>query len=133
MKKITRTLYSIGLMCLLATFVAEAGKPIDGDGDGVLSNRDCDDSDETIWDLNSCGLCAPEPSEGCGITCTDNDLDGYAQEGGSCGPVDCDDTDGSIFPGPAVRQHNPRHVDLGRLPLGLSRLPQRRTGWQSVC
>jgi len=32
-------------------------------------------------------------------TCTDNDEDGYAIEGGSCGPVDCDDTDGDIYPG----------------------------------
>ncbi len=77
----------------------EAGKPVDNDGDGVSSIRDCDDGDPTVWDLNSCGLCAPEPPEGCGTTCTDNDLDTYAQEGGACGSIDCDDNDGSVFPG----------------------------------
>lgn len=32
-------------------------------------------------------------------TCTDNDGDGYALEGGDCGPVDCDDTIWEINPG----------------------------------
>jgi hypothetical protein len=31
--------------------------------------------------------------------CTDSDGDGYAIEGGACGPVDCDDGDASIHPG----------------------------------
>src|SRR4030042_756352 len=31
--------------------------------------------------------------------CTDNDNDGYAVEGGSCGPVDCNDNNSSINPG----------------------------------
>lgn len=34
-------------------------------------------------------------------TCTDNDHDGYAIEGGSCGAVDCNDADSSIHPGAA--------------------------------
>ncbi len=32
-------------------------------------------------------------------TCTDNDNDTFAVEGGDCGPVDCDDTDAAINPG----------------------------------
>ena len=32
-------------------------------------------------------------------TCTDNDNDSYAVEGGDCGPVDCDDTNNAINPG----------------------------------
>jgi hypothetical protein len=32
-------------------------------------------------------------------SCTDDDNDTYAIEGGSCGPVDCDDTDPAINPG----------------------------------
>ncbi len=32
-------------------------------------------------------------------SCTDFDNDTYAIEGGDCGPVDCDDTDGAINPG----------------------------------
>lgn len=31
--------------------------------------------------------------------CTDNDGDGYAVDGGGCGPVDCNDGDPSIHPG----------------------------------
>ena len=38
---------------------------------------------------------------GCGETCTDNDADGYAVEGGSCGDVDCDDADAAVNPGAA--------------------------------
>ncbi|MEN8141385.1 MAG: FISUMP domain-containing protein [Thermodesulfobacteriota bacterium] len=33
--------------------------------------------------------------------CTDGDGDGYSLEGGTCGLVDCDDTDGAINPGAA--------------------------------
>ena len=36
-----------------------------------------------------------------GPTCTDKDKDGYAVEGGSCGPVDCDDSNAAIKPGAA--------------------------------
>ena len=32
-------------------------------------------------------------------TCTDNDGDGYAVEGGSCGAVDCNDNDPAVHPG----------------------------------
>jgi len=33
------------------------------------------------------------------LTCTDNDGDSYALEGGDCGPVDCNDNDAGINPG----------------------------------
>ncbi|MFC1888383.1 aryl-sulfate sulfotransferase [Thermodesulfobacteriota bacterium] len=36
---------------------------------------------------------------GCGEVCTDDDGDGYAVEGGSCGTIDCDDADSGINPG----------------------------------
>ena len=32
-------------------------------------------------------------------TCTDNDGDSYAVEGGDCGQIDCDDNDAAINPG----------------------------------
>ena len=43
---------------------------------------------------NGCvdGACVPE-------TCTDDDGDGYAVEGGGCGLVDCDDDDPDVNPG----------------------------------
>ena len=34
-------------------------------------------------------------------TCTDDDGDGHAAEGGECGPADCDDTDPEVHPGAA--------------------------------
>jgi cytochrome c len=64
---------------------ALAGKPVDNDGDGYTANKDCNDSDQTVWALNSCGLCEPEsncttctPSESTEVTCDDtidNDCD----------------------------------------------------------
>jgi cysteine-rich repeat protein len=38
-------------------------------------------------------ITTPEPQ------CTDNDQDGYFQEGGDCGPIDCDDTNANVHPG----------------------------------
>ena len=90
-----------GLISLMVTMTVEAAKPVDNDGDGVTDNRDCNDNDPSVWDLNSCGVCAPEPLQGCDPICTDNDQDGYAQEGGSCGLVDCNDNDMTIYPGAA--------------------------------
>ena len=54
----------IGITALLPGMVAlpvQAGKPVDNDGDGVTGNKDCDDNDASVWDLNSCGECALEP------------------------------------------------------------------------
>ncbi|MFC1890277.1 choice-of-anchor E domain-containing protein [Thermodesulfobacteriota bacterium] len=50
--------------------------------------------------LLACGLCyiLLGGQQGC-ETCTDNDGDGYALEGGSCGPIDCDDSDSRVNPG----------------------------------
>ncbi len=96
MRKIYALLWIAILMLGMGSLSAEAAKPVDNDGDGVASNRDCNDNDDTIWDLNSCGECAPEPAEGCGacevteapeVSCSDgidNDCDTY---------IDSDDSD----------------------------------------
>ena len=34
-----------------------------------------------------------------GLICIDNDEDGYNITGGGCGPIDCNDTNASIYPG----------------------------------
>ncbi len=84
------------------------------------------DVNSTCGTSYSCGLCHKDPSGGgtltaegtryqasgydacyfcatsascSATTCTDRDGDGYFAEGGTCGPVDCNDTDASIHPG----------------------------------
>jgi hypothetical protein len=92
----------------------------DADGDGetldVCGGTDCNDADPTIFAGateicddeidNNCdgqsdcadGSCATDPN--C-TACAGGDLDGdtYSTVGGTCGPVDCDDTDPAVYPG----------------------------------
>ena len=91
-----------------AALTAQAGRPVDNDGDGYKSNVDCNDNDAAInpGAVEICGdnidnNCSGQIDEGCGPppTCTDNDGDGYAIEGGSCGAVDCNDSDAAVNPG----------------------------------
>jgi hypothetical protein len=42
------------------------------------------------WDSNSITIGGP--------LCPDNDNDGFSPDGGSCGPVDCDDSDNTVHP-----------------------------------
>ena len=91
----------------------------DNDGDGYategVSNGcgpvDCDDTDadvnpdavENCSDTidNDCNnlIDTQDPgAEGCPVTCTDNDGDSFAIEGGECGQIDCDDTDATVNP-----------------------------------
>ncbi|MFH1725800.1 MAG: LamG-like jellyroll fold domain-containing protein [Elusimicrobiota bacterium] len=39
------------------------------------------------------------PYCGAGAACDDDDGDGFAQQGGDCGPTDCDDGDAAVHPG----------------------------------
>ena len=48
---------------------------------------------------NLCYFCPTDASCTANTTCTDADGDGYAIEGGSCGPIDCDDNNANINPG----------------------------------
>jgi hypothetical protein len=96
-------------------YFCPATAPIDLDNDGfTVEQGDCNDNDPLSYpggteycndgaDNNCNGRtdcldnnCSTDPS--C-VTCTDQDNDSYAIEGGDCGPVDCKDSDLSVNPG----------------------------------
>ncbi|BCR06898.1 hypothetical protein DESUT3_39670 [Desulfuromonas versatilis] len=87
---------------------------VDGDGFAVEGGNcgpmDCNDFDATVHpgadeicgdgvdqDCNGSDLACPPPA------CTDADQDGFAAEGGNCGPMDCNDNDPAVNPGAAER------------------------------
>jgi hypothetical protein len=89
----------------------------DQDGDGFNINGgtcgpiDCDDSNSSVnpGAVEACGdgidnNCngridtADLNAVGCATNCTDQDGDGYSVEGGSCGPMDCNDNNPEINP-----------------------------------
>jgi hypothetical protein len=86
---------------------------LDNDGDSFTpAGGDCDDTDSEVnpnavevctdgIDNNCNGLVDIQDPDAvdCPQTCTDNDGDTYAIDGGGCGPVDCDDTDPGVNPG----------------------------------
>ncbi len=86
----------------------------DSDGDGVsVCEGDCDDSNplnfpgnDEVCDGqdNDCDLLVDDADPGsvpCAVQCTDNDQDGFAVEGGECGPADCDDGSALVNPSAA--------------------------------
>ncbi len=96
---------------LLCTDEDEDGYSTEG---GACGPVDCDDTDADVnpgtlegpagdpvcSDTldNDCDGDVDLDDEGCQIVCTDVDEDGFAVEGGDCGPVDCDDTDADVHP-----------------------------------
>ncbi len=94
----------------------------DADGDGYLlaicagGAGDCDDTDPTVYPgaAEACGDGVDNNCDGA-VDCADGscstdsvcvaclagdvDGDGYSTAGGTCGPVDCDDTDARVHPG----------------------------------
>ncbi|MHB8808445.1 MAG: MopE-related protein [Desulfobulbaceae bacterium] len=82
-------------------------KVVDYDKDGYNTKRDCNDRDAAIHPngVEVCGDGIDQNCDGtdepCQVSCTDGDGDGYAVEGGTCGPVDCNDAQSSVFPGAA--------------------------------
>ncbi len=64
--------------------------------EGPVGDPTCSDSLD-----NDCDGATDLADPSCVLTCTDNDGDGYAVEGGDCGEVDCDDSDASVNPGAA--------------------------------
>ncbi|HKJ05594.1 MAG TPA: MopE-related protein, partial [Geopsychrobacteraceae bacterium] len=86
---------------------------VDDDADGYTENQgDCNDTDATV-NPGATDVCGDGIDQDCsgsdavceptGPTCTDADGDGYAIEGGECGPVDCNDENPAINPAAAKR------------------------------
>lgn len=88
----------------------------DGDGyaieGGACGAVDCNDNNPAIHpgaaevctdkldnDCNGLIDTSDPTAVGCPAPCVDSDKDGYAVGGGTCGPVDCNDTNASINPG----------------------------------
>jgi len=90
----------------------------DGDGffieGGVCGLVDCNDADFSI-NSSAAEICDDNIDNNCNgtidcqdsscatasncLTCTDKDGDGYAIDGGNCGPIDCNDLDLAVQPG----------------------------------
>lgn len=83
------------------SFAAEGGDcgPIDCDDTDPAINPDATENCSDAIDNNCNGLIDElDPAAvGCSF-CTDNDNDGFAFEGGTCGPIDCDDLNPAVNP-----------------------------------
>jgi hypothetical protein len=66
-------------------------------GAACASDADCPPNNGPPGNRGTCDAhaCVSDPGSGC----TDFDLDGFAIEGGACGPVDCDDAAPAVNPG----------------------------------
>lgn len=100
--------------CLDGACLTEPPGCTDADGDtyavegGLCGLVDCDDTDPNV-NPGAIEVCDNGLDDDCnGLTdgddpaclvCTDADGDGYAVEGGGCGPVDCNDANASVNPG----------------------------------
>lgn len=89
---------------------------VDGDGfsteGGSCGPIDCDDNNSAVnpgaveacadgIDNNCNGMIdtADRNAIACTVGCTDQDGDGFSPDGGSCGPIDCNDADSAVNPG----------------------------------
>jgi len=63
-------------------------------GDVVPTPEVCGDGID-----NDCNGLVDANDPACAAVCTDADGDGYAIEGGACGPIDCNDADAAVNPG----------------------------------
>ncbi len=74
-----------------------AWEMVDGDGDGFVDGRDCDDADPTVHEEADDHLYDGIDQDCDGRSDYDQDRDGF--EAAAFGGTDCDDTDAAVFPG----------------------------------
>lgn len=114
-----KQLYYLLALIIASSSLLIAGNAFARDGYGENVNALC--APQTPF-TGSCSLChtssksAPTPAKSAYLaggqtlinffcpppatpTCTDNDHDTFAKEGGACGPVDCDDSSPTVYPG----------------------------------
>jgi hypothetical protein len=97
--------------CWNGACLPETCTDLDGDSyhieGGACGPVDCDDTDPDV-NPGAAEVCGNGTDDDCNglvdsadpvcLVCTDEDVDGYAIEGGACGPVDCNDADGAVNP-----------------------------------
>ena len=107
-KKSIKFMFFLGIILLsLALLPSQAwsAAPVDQDGDGVKSNKDCDDTDPEIYPGSE--LCDEKDNQCPGdagygtvdedcVACTDGDGDGFCVDDS---PFDCNDDNADVYPG----------------------------------
>ncbi|WP_173179960.1 MopE-related protein [Desulfosarcina ovata] len=78
------------------------GRPVDADGDGFSSRKDCNDNDPTVYPgaAEIAGDGIDQDCDGADLiveACVDADGDGYTDP--ACGGSDCNDADAGVYPG----------------------------------
>jgi len=92
-----------GEQTITAHFITSLDPDVDHDGDGYTPNGgDCNDSDSAVYPgaVEICGDGIDQDCNGLDTSCDiDNDGDGYWANDISSPDYDCDDNDGSVYPG----------------------------------
>jgi len=89
------------LTAILGTNVTKGSLALSGNGSfSYTSNAGFTGTDSFTYKVNNGGIDSTPATVTLAVgACTDKDKDGYSPEGGSCGPVDCNDKQATVNPG----------------------------------